>query len=115
MATQEVTFIKSIKGTNTYTSVIDTEFTELVSPVEETTEEEITVERFFELYDSLFFDIPVDGELNSHKYLVNRSTQYLGSNVLDAEKQALIEEINSLRSQLTELNNSFITVNSIVD
>ncbi len=82
--------------------------------MEETTEVTVTVERFFELYDELFFDIPVDGELNSHKYLVNRSTQYLGSNVLDAEKQALIEEINSLRSQLTELNNSFITVNGIV-
>lgn len=110
---EQINLAKTVRGANTYTSVIDTEFTELIAQVEETTEETVTVERFFELYESLFFDIPVDGELNSHKYLVNRSTQYLGGNQLDLEKQALIEEINSLRSQLTELNGNFMTINNI--
>jgi hypothetical protein len=112
--TQEVNLVKRVKGANTYTSVVDTEFKELVTQQVTEVEPTITVERFFELYDTLFFDIPVDGELNSHKYLVERSTQYLGGNVIDAEKQALIEEINSLRSQLTDINSSFMTTNNIL-
>jgi hypothetical protein len=113
--TQEVNLIKRIKGSNTYTSAIDTEFKELVPPQTVEVEPTVTVERFFELYDTLFFDIPVEGELNSHRYLVERSTQYLGSNVIDAEKQALIEEINSLRNQLVDINSSFISTNNILE
>jgi CHAD domain-containing protein len=113
--TQEVNLIKRIKGANTYTSVVDTEFTELAQTQVIETEPTITVERFFELYETLFFDIPVDGELNSHRYLVEKSTQYLGGNVIDAEKQALIEEINSLRNQLIDINSSFITTNNILE
>jgi hypothetical protein len=112
---EEVSLAKTVRGSSTYTSVIDTDFTELISPIQDTVEETVTVERFFELYESLFFDIPVDGELNSHKYLVNRSTQYLGGNQMDMEKQALIEEINSLRSQLTELNGNIMSVNNLAE
>ena len=111
--TQEVNLIKRVKGSNTYTSVVDTEFRELVTIQQEEIAPTVTVEQFFELYETLFFDIPVDGELNSHKYLVERSTQYLGSGLVDAEKQALIEEINSLRSQLLEINSSFMNTNDI--
>lgn len=112
--TQEVNLVKRVKGSNTYTSVVDTEFKELVSTQITEVEPTVTVERFFELYEQLFFDIPVDGELNSHRYLVERSTQYLGGSVIDAEKQALIEEINSLRSQLIEINSSFMSTNNIL-
>jgi hypothetical protein len=74
----------------------------------------LTVEQFFEEYDQLFFDIPVTGEINSHTYLVNRSQQYIGGSVIDAEKQALIEEINSLRQQLLDLNQSFSSISNLV-
>ncbi len=112
--TQEVNLVKRVKGSNTYTSVVDTEFKELASTQITEIEPTVTVERFFELYEQLFFDIPVDGELNSHRYLVERSTQYLGGSVIDADKQALIEEINSLRSQLIEINSSFMSTNNIL-
>jgi hypothetical protein len=113
--TQPVNLVKKVRGANTYTSVIDTQFTELVSPQVTEVTPTITVEQFFENYEQLFFDIPVDGELNSHRYLVERSTQYLGGNLIDAEKQALIEEINSLRSQILEINSSFMTTNNILE
>jgi hypothetical protein len=109
----KVDLIKKVRGVNTYTKAIDTEFTELISPEVPTVEEAVTVERFFELYDQLFFDIPVEGEINSHKYIVERSTQYLGGSIFDAEKAALVEEINSLRQQLIELGNTFTTINNI--
>lgn len=111
---QEVNLVKKVRGTNTYASVIDTQFTELVSTQVTEVAPTITVQQFFENYEQLFFDIPTDGELNSHRYLVERSTQYLGGNVIDAEKQALIEEINSLRAQLLEINSSFMTTNNIL-
>lgn len=109
-----VDLVKQIYGLNTYTKAIDTNFTELVKPTVEVTSTAITVDQFFEYYDQLFFDIPVSGSINSHQYLVNRSQEYLGGSVIDAEKQALIEEINSLRQQLLDLNQSFSSINNIV-
>jgi len=109
-----VDLVKQIYGLNTYTKAINTDFTELVTPTVEVTPTTITVDQFFEYYDELFFDIPVSGSINSHQYLVNRSQEYLGGSVIDAEKQALIEEINSLRQQLLDLNQSFSSINNIV-
>lgn len=110
-----VEMVKEIYGLNTYSKAINTNFTELLQPVvvEEQTNE-ITVDQFFEYYDQLFFTIPVDGSINSHTYLVEKSQQYIGGSVLDAEKQALIEEINSLRQQLLDINQSFANINDIV-
>lgn len=113
MATN-VDLIKQIYGLNTYTKAIDTNFTELVSPVVETVTTDVTVEQFFQYYDELFFNIPVSGSINSHQYLVNRSQEYLGGSVIDAEKQALIEEINDLRQQLLDINQNFSSINNIV-
>ena len=109
-----VDLVKQIYGLNTYTKAIDTSFTELVTPTVEETPTTVKLDQFFEYYDQLFFDIPVSGSINSHQYLVNRSQEYLGGSVLDAEKQALIEEINSLRQQLLDLNQSFTSINNIV-
>lgn len=109
-----VDLIKQIYGLNTYSKAIDTNFTELVGQTTEATIQDITVDQFFQYYDQLFFNIPVDGSINSHTYLVERSQQYIGGSVLDAEKQALIEEINSLRQQLLDLNQTFTNINNII-
>lgn len=110
-----IDLIKEIYGSNTYTKAINTKFTELVSaqPVD-TGIETITVDRFFEYYDELFFNIPVSGSINSHTYLVERSQEYIGGSVIDAEKLALIEEINSLRQQLLDLNQNFSNINDLL-
>ena len=92
---ENVTFIKEVRGLNTYKKVIDTEFSELVTPVVVIDQPIVTVADFFNYYDQLFFDIPVTGITNSHTYLVEKSQQYIGAGVIDQEKQALIEEINS--------------------
>jgi hypothetical protein len=109
-----INLVKQIYGLNTYTKAIDTSFSELITPVIAPTNTAVTVDDFFVYYDQLFFDIPVDGTINSHKYLVERSQQYLGGSVIDAEKQALIEEINSLRQQLLDLNQTFTNINQII-
>ncbi len=108
----KVDFIKEIRGTNTYTNVIDTEFREFISPVEDEAAVTVTVADFFNYYDQLFFDIPLTGT-NSHSTLIERSTQYLGGTVADPEKQALIEEINSLKQQIIDLTNTYLSVSQI--
>lgn len=108
-----VQLVKEIYGINTYSKAVDTNFTELISPVQPITTSVVTVDDFFQYYEQLFFDIPVSGSTNSHQYLVNRSQEYLGGSVIDAEKQALIEEINSLRQQLLDLNVNFSAINNL--
>lgn len=111
---EKVQLLKDAYGRVTYTKVIDTAFTELYSPVTASVETPLTVEDFFNLYNELFFEIPATGELNSHEYLVARSTEYLGGGVLTDNEKAYIEEINSLRQQLLEANTNFLSVNNIV-
>lgn len=112
--TQQIDLIKQVRGINTYTKAIDTSFTELISEAPVEVEPTVTVEQFFNYYNQLFFDIPVEGETNSHTYLVQRSQQYIGGSVLDLEKQALIEEINSLRQQIIDLSQTYLQIGSIV-
>jgi hypothetical protein len=107
---RELNLYREVYGQNTYTRVIDTQFRELIDPVDEQVIEDVSVEQFFELYEQLFLQIPVNGELNSHEYLVMRSSEYLGGAVITNNEKALLEEINSLRQQLLETNTSLIDI-----
>lgn len=112
---QEVNLIKEVYGRNTYTKVIDTSFTELYKPpAPSQVANQISVEQFFDYYNQLFFQIPVTGEVNSHEYLVARSTDYIGGAVLSDTEKAYIDEINSLRQQLLEANQNFMGLNNII-
>lgn len=110
----QVSLVKKIYNTREYESAIDNSFSELVTPTVNVPDTGITVSQFFDYYDQLFYDIPVDGDVNSHTYLVQQSQQYIGGSVIDIEKQALIEEINALRQQLLDLNQTFTTINNLI-
>lgn len=112
---EQVSLTKEVYGRATYTRVVDTQFSELYTPVTASdASTQISVEQFFDYYDQLFFSIPANGTVNSHEYLVKRSTEYLGGGVTTDVEQAYIEEINSLRQQLLEANANLITLNNIV-
>lgn len=112
---QEVNLTKEVYGRNTYVRVVDTSFSELYKPtVAPVLSTQVTVEQFFDYYDTLFFEIPAMGEVNSHEYLVKRSTEYLGGNVLTDNERAYIDEINSLRQQLLEANQNYLSLTKIV-
>jgi hypothetical protein len=110
---QELNLYREVYGQNTYTRVVDTEFKQLVDPVETNVIQDITVEEFFNLYESLFFEIPINGDTNTHEYLVRRSTEYLGGSVISDNEKALLEEINSLRQQLLDTNSSLIDISKL--
>jgi len=109
---EKTTLVKKVRGINTYKNVIDTEFHELLTPAIPEQTATVTVSDFFSYYDLLFYDIPVSGD-NSHATLVERSQQYIGGGINDPEKQALIEEINSLRQQLIDLSQTYLSVSDI--
>ena len=110
---EQVNLIKEVYGRVTYSKVVDSAFTELYTPVSASAPAPLTVEEFFNLYNDLFFQIPATGEINSHEYLVARSTEYLGGGVLTDNEKAYIEEINSLRQQLLEANANYLNLTNI--
>ncbi len=87
-----------------YQKTIDTGFNELgVTNITEDIESTLTVEKFFENYNEIFYEIPATGETNSHEYLVKTSGEYIDFDENSEIIQALQEEINALREQNLEL------------
>ena len=88
---------KTVYGKITYPNVIDTEFKQLIRPQTEVTSSAVTVNQFFNYYNDLFYEIPTEGDFNSHLELIKRSTEYVGVNQNSGEIDALLDEINQLR------------------
>jgi hypothetical protein len=92
------TLNKTVYNRREYTNVIDTSFSQITptTPVEDT----ITVEQFFQYYSKIFYDIPAEGDINSHAYLVKTSGEYINSTTINDDVQLLLDEITTLRQQL---------------
>lgn len=98
---------KKLYNKEAYLNTIDTSFTELVQPTP-TPPSAPTVDEFFNLYEELFYDIPKEGETNSHEYLTKQSTDYVGSAVITEDIQALLDEITALRQENLELQQNIV-------
>ena len=97
-----------------YEKTIDTSFSQInppSPPVENTT----SVNDFFNLYNTLFYQIPISGSINSHQYLVEQSGQYIGSDIITADVQALLDEITSLRQDLLAANQQVLSLQTSVN
>jgi len=96
-----------------YNNNIDTSFTQFgVTPQIETPVLP-TIDEFFQYYNELFYQIPKEGIVNSHQYLVEQSSAYIGQQQQLEEIVALQEEITDLRRQLLESRND--AINTIAD
>jgi hypothetical protein len=91
---------KTVFSKDSYGRVIDTQFSQLITQEDETLS--FSVDDFFELYDQLFYQIPRDGETNSHQYILQREADYLGISISQEDVQALLDEITSLRQQVLD-------------
>ena len=93
---------KTVFNKDTYGRVINTQFTQFLN--QETVEEtpSYTIDDFFDLYDQLFYQIPKEGDTNSHQYILQREADYLGISISSDDIQALLDEITSLRQQVLE-------------
>lgn len=73
-----------------------------------------TTEDFFTLYNKFFFEIPKEGEVNSHTFLIKESSDYVGFEASNEEIQALLDEIAALREENLQIRQELAqTVSSI--
>lgn len=98
---QKIDTKKNVFNKAQYPKTIDTSFKELgVTSIVDDLNSQPTVEDFFNLYNELFYDIPPNGETNSHEYLVLTSGEYINYDQDSELIQALQEEIAGLREEL---------------
>ena len=99
-----------------FNETVDTSFTQLVQPLDPTFFDLnlATIEDFFTLYNKFFFEIPKEGEVNSHTYLIKESSDYVGFDANNEEIQALLDEIATLRQENLQLQQDQVElINSI--
>ena len=81
---------------------VDTEFSQLVPKEEDKFFDTnlATIDDFFTIYTNLFFEIPKEGDINSHEFLIKESSEYINFEQINEDIQVLLEEITSLREEL---------------
>ena len=98
---------KKLYDKSAYLNTVNTQFTEFVPNIPEEVPT-VTVDEFFQIYNELFYEIPKEGEVNSHEFLIKQSTDYVGSQAIASEIQALLDEITFLREENLTLQQNII-------
>jgi hypothetical protein len=113
---EQIPIEKTVFDKLTFGKVIDTQFHQLLNSTNEETPT-FTIEDFFQLYDQLFYQIPKEGDINSHRYILEKEADYLGVNINQDDIQALLDEITNLRQQVVDSQTSInqITKSASID
>ena len=109
MANQKVQIRKTVYDNAGLSKIVDREFKAFAEPVPE--QDPDTVEELFRLYDKLYLEIPIEGESNSHEYLITKSSDLINVDSDNEAIQPLLEEISELRTQLLESNREIANLN----
>jgi hypothetical protein len=100
---ENVNLNKQVYNKDQYAKVIDTSFKQLgVQSIQQQINDQPTVDEFFNMYNELFYDIPEIGEVNSHEFLIKKSSEYIGFEANQEEILALQAEIAQLRIDLLD-------------
>jgi len=95
---------KTVFDKDTFNKVVNTQFTQLIdqAATEAVDQPSFSIDDFFSLYEQLFYQIPRDGDVNSHQYILQKEADYLGIIINQDDIQALLNEITSLRQQVLD-------------
>ena len=104
---------KQVFDKDQFGKVIDTEFSQLLNQQTEIPTPTFTLEDFFTLYDQLFYQIPKEGEADSHRYILQREADYLGVIIDQDDIQALLDEITALRQQVLDAQTALNEINQV--
>ena len=104
---------KQVFDKDQFGTVIDTEFSQLLNQQTEIPTPTFTLEDFFTLYDQLFYQIPKEGEADSHRYILQREADYLGVIIDQDDIQALLDEITALRQQVLDAQTALNEINQV--
>jgi len=105
---------RTVFNKDSFDQTVNKNFTQLTSSLDPTFFDVnlATVDDFFILYDKFFYDIPKFGELNSHEYIINQSSEYINYTKNSEDIQILLDEIASLRQEILDFQLSTILDNS---
>ena len=92
---------KQVFDKNQFGKVINTQFSQLLNQQQAEPTPTFTLDDFFTLYEQLFYQIPKEGDTNSHQYILQKEADYLGIKLNTNDVQALLAEITTLRQELT--------------
>jgi hypothetical protein len=99
----KVTLNKDYYNKNNYTKVIDTKFNQLgVKPIQDQLNTQVTITDFFNSYNDLFYSIQQYGDINSHEFLIKKSSEYINFEADNEYIIALQNEISQLRIDLLD-------------
>ena len=103
MMKSKIDLVKEVYQKVNYPRIIDTKFSELGTvSINDQIDATPTTNEFFNLYNSLFYEIPSYGDINSHQFLIETSAEYIDFTPNQEEITALRAEITDLRRQLLE-------------
>ena len=109
---ENINLNKEVFSKGTYQKTIDTSFKELgVKTIQEQIDEQPTVQEFFNMYNTLFYQIPELGSTNSHEFLVKNSGEYINNEQDNELIEALQDEITSLREEILQMQQETIDSN----
>ena len=93
---------RTVFNKDEFSKVVNTNFSQLINNQEVEETPVFTLDDFFQLYEDLFDQIPREGDINSHQYILQREADYLGVQINQDDLQALLDEITNLRQELLD-------------
>lgn len=109
---EKVNLNKSYLKSREFKETVDTTFKYFAKPVP--VQDPDTIEELFRLYNKLFFEIPVAG-INSHQYLVTKSSELYTAPQVSEEIQPLLDEVADLRTRLLQANEQILQLSQQVN
>jgi hypothetical protein len=107
---KDIQIKKTVFSKDNFEKVIDRSFKTFAQPPE--VEEQLTVQQFFVEYENLYYDIPPEGETNSHQYLIQKSSEIVDFDKNTDEIQPLLDEIAQLREEILSYQQQLIAANT---
>lgn len=101
---------KTVYNKQEYDKIIDRTFKTF--GVEEIQPTEITIPEFFQAYEDLYYEIPIQGEEQTHEYLIKKSSELIEFEKDTLDIQPLLDEIAELRQQILDNNTELIQLRS---
>ena len=98
----QINIEKQVFDKNIFGKVVNTQFSQLINQQKVDIVSPTTVDEFFILYDELFYQIPKEGDVSSHRYILQKEAEYLGVIIDQSDIQSLLDEITSLRQQVID-------------
>lgn len=105
MANKDLDVTRDVYKRERYDKVIDRDFNFYN---EEDSQDTDTIQELFRLYEKLYLEIPKQGEINSHEYLIRKSSELVDIEKTTEEIEPLLKEITQLRQQLLEANKELV-------